>query len=266
MSFTFHKDRHCAGCGKQIADQSKIGYCHHCYVTIYQKGSNNGFFGKHHTEETKKIIADKARAWTTNKIATDPKFREAMRRGATKPRSEDAKHNIKLAATKMYVDHPYLRKLRGQEAQCRWQEGTNHFRTLRNKKSQGEKELFKYFSNSGKYKVSDVEIKVGDRKYLSPDIIINDYVCIEFFGDYFHANPKIYKSNFLIKKKNKLAGEIWEEDAKRIALIEKNGFVVIVVWEHDYKHDKQAITRFLENKIDMLLQEREKNDLGKERK
>ena len=42
--------------------------------------------------------------------------------------------------------------------------------------------------------------------------------------------------------------------------------MVIVVWEHDYKHDKQAITRFLENKIDMLLQERGRNDLGKERK
>ena len=42
---------------------------------------------------------------------------------------------------------------------------------------------------------------------------------IEYFGDYWHCNPKKYNENYFNQKKNKYAKEIWEYDSNKIDLI-----------------------------------------------
>lgn len=65
---------------------------------------------------------------------------------------------------------------------------------------------------------------------------------IEFNGDYWHANPQKYHSNETISLKGgRTAKEIWEADAKKIALAESCGYQVKVVWESDYKRNPQKI-------------------------
>lgn len=60
---------------------------------------------------------------------------------------------------------------------------------------------------------------------------------IEFNGDYWHANPKIYSAQDTIRGKR--ASDIWEKDAKKLQLVTDLGFNVLVVWERDYKLNQQ---------------------------
>ena len=74
-----------------------------------------------------------------------------------------------------------------------------------------------------------------------------DFVCknkiIEFYGDYFHGNPKLYKSDKIVgsKYKHYKVEDIWKRDSERVNLIEKKGFEILVIWENDYKKDKEKI-------------------------
>lgn len=65
---------------------------------------------------------------------------------------------------------------------------------------------------------------------------------IEFFGDYWHANPLKYKSDtvFTFTKSPSTAEEIWKKDAARIERIKRCDLVdqVLIIWEYDYKQNK----------------------------
>lgn len=59
-------------------------------------------------------------------------------------------------------------------------------------------------------------------------------IIIEMFGDYYHANPKLYKADTLIRlglDKNWRASDIWERDKARIRELKRLGYSVIVIWE-----------------------------------
>lgn len=60
---------------------------------------------------------------------------------------------------------------------------------------------------------------------------------IEFNGDYWHANPKSYLADDIIR--NKFASDIWKNDAHKLDFARSFGFRVMVVWESDYKINKQ---------------------------
>lgn len=64
-------------------------------------------------------------------------------------------------------------------------------------------------------------------------------VIIEFNGDYWHANPKKYDATDKIR--GKLASCIWSNDKAKLDLARSFGFRVLVVWESDYKTDKDKI-------------------------
>jgi len=56
---------------------------------------------------------------------------------------------------------------------------------------------------------------------------------IEFFGDFWHMNPKMYKPTDRNKVNNRLAQGMWNEDGGRIKYLSKAGYTVFVVWESD---------------------------------
>ena len=92
-------------------------------------------------------------------------------------------------------------------------------------------------------------------KYYYFDFVISSIkFCIEFNGDVFHANPKLYKEtdcpNFFCKEKQ--SKEIWEFDRYKNNILEKEGYKIFIVWESDYKKDK-------ENVIKNILKELNKN-------
>ena len=70
------------------------------------------------------------------------------------------------------------------------------------------------------------------------DFCLNDKL-IEFNGDYWHANPKLYDGNSFIKQKNKKAHEIWEYDKIKIETAKQQGFSVLTIWESDFRENKE---------------------------
>lgn len=70
-------------------------------------------------------------------------------------------------------------------------------------------------------------------------------VILECYGDFWHANPKIYTSTDIIL--NKLPAKlIWEQDDKRKTIFEQNNFIFISIWESDIITSKFELIQFLE--------------------
>ena len=122
----------------------------------------------------------------------------------------------------------------------------------------------KSFENRGFNKISkissilfqEIEIDLNDKCYYGKDEQIihfnvgEEYFCffvdfkfgnkiIEFYGDYWHGNPTLYKPDDTVGYKKTKVSKIWERDLNRINLIEKKGYDVLIVWENDYKNNKE---------------------------
>ncbi len=96
-----------------------------------------------------------------------------------------------------------------------------------------------------------------DINVLFPDFYIKDInLVIEFYGDFWHANPKKYNSlDFIKSPMNKLAHNIWGEDYKRIKKIqERFDSLVIIIWENDYRNNKELI---IKNTIENIMKIKE---------
>jgi len=108
-----------------------------------------------------------------------------------------------------------------------------------------DKYLFNDFTTYYHRKNGEAEIliKSGDNtRVFYLDYFIKELnVCIEFFGDYYHANPEKYKDPGKKIKFNRIftVQEIWDRDKERIFLLENHrGIKTVVVWESDYYRNK----------------------------
>jgi hypothetical protein len=68
---------------------------------------------------------------------------------------------------------------------------------------------------------------------------------IEFNGDYWHANPAIYKDNAIIR--GRTADSIRNHDMLKLKTVEDLGFRTLTVWENEFKKSKkETIKRTVE--------------------
>jgi hypothetical protein len=78
------------------------------------------------------------------------------------------------------------------------------------------------------------EVKIG--KYFVDGLV--DNIAVEYFGDFFHANPKFYSP------KQKILGytaeQKWQKDSERLKTIEGSGIKVVKVWENDWNIFQQS--------------------------
>lgn len=60
-------------------------------------------------------------------------------------------------------------------------------------------------------------------------------ILIEVNGDYWHANPAVYKSDDLIHFRTQTitANDIWMKDKKKKQVANEQGYVVLTIWEKD---------------------------------
>lgn len=97
---------------------------------------------------------------------------------------------------------------------------------------------------------SEFAIKRHRGLYYFDCFLIDTNKLIEINGDYWHANPKIYKPNDLILKGS--SGEIaakdkWSSDKRKTNHAIKKGFKVLTIWELDIKlNEKQEIQRIID--------------------
>ena len=90
-------------------------------------------------------------------------------------------------------------------------------------------------------------------KYVVYDIKHKDCI-IEFNGDYWHANPKIYNKNDLIRGTSAL--DIWKKDSIKLNEATRLGYRTLTVWESDFIKNKQAI---VEETVKWILNEQQLN-------
>lgn len=121
----------------------------------------------------------------------------------------------------------------------------NIFKTIYYRKNGEEKKIM--INVDGKYKLYYLD-------YFIPELNI----AVEFFGNYYHANPQKYKDPEAVIKFSRLhtVGEIWERDRLRIENLEKHhGIKTIVVWESDYYKNKNN-DKFYKNVIKLCIEKK----------
>lgn len=78
-------------------------------------------------------------------------------------------------------------------------------------------------------------LKIDNNVYY-PDFLIDGKIVLEIFGDYWHANPKVYCESDLIFSKV-LSKDIWDKDAVRETNIKNAGFIFHKIWQSDVNSD-----------------------------
>ncbi len=83
--------------------------------------------------------------------------------------------------------------------------------------------------------LEDLNIKFRTEENINGkfvDYYLPDFdICIEYFGNYWHMNPKIYESTEYNKRLKKFAHEKWSDDYSRIEKIRQNCRGIIIIWE-----------------------------------
>lgn len=64
---------------------------------------------------------------------------------------------------------------------------------------------------------------------------------IEYHGDFWHSNPSLFDSTHHCPYTKRPQQEIHDKDADKKRIANKHGYEVLVVWENDYKQDKQKV-------------------------
>lgn len=79
-------------------------------------------------------------------------------------------------------------------------------------------------------------IKIGN-SYIKPDGFDPDTKTIyEFYGDYFHGNPRVYDPMMINHKNGKTLGELYQKTLAREQLIIQAGYKIISIWELDWNN------------------------------
>lgn len=94
-------------------------------------------------------------------------------------------------------------------------------------------------------------ILCNTRKKIYPfelDIYLPDLKFgIEFNGDYWHANPKLYSSEDIIWKTT--AKNIWDRDDNKKKMCKIKNIDLIIIWESEWVNDNKRIKEMIYNKI-----------------
>ena len=115
----------------------------------------------------------------------------------------------------------------------------------RNKLSSKIEEEFTVLLESkiGKLEHTSASNPFGKWSYLLDSYVLYDIkhkdCIIEFNGDYWHCNPRVYDSDKIIIG-NRTAKDIWEKDKKKIQTAIDLGYRVMIVWECDFVKDKRG--------------------------
>lgn len=75
------------------------------------------------------------------------------------------------------------------------------------------------------------------------DYYLIDYnICIEFYGEYWHCNPKVYDNKYYHKLKKKYATEIWNDDnIRNKQIIKTTNGPLFIIWENEIPDDEIII-------------------------
>lgn len=134
-----------------------------------------------------------------------------------------------------------------EEGMKRWHQKTE--RWLESLKKSG---MYSGYSNKSKmifesverivpgllYGDNEKQVRGKERTYHLDCLNINNHRVVEFYGDYWHANPDMYTEEDIVHQKK--VSDIWDNDKDRIIEIESLGYQVLVIWEKEYNENKES--------------------------
>lgn len=109
--------------------------------------------------------------------------------------------------------------------------------------SLAEKEILNEIKkfNSDLLVVSQLALSNNEKQYLY-DISANKKI-IEYNGDFWHSNPLKYSADYINPRTKIKASDKWKIDQEKINFAQSLGYEVLVIWEHDYKTDKEKVLK-----------------------
>ena len=107
-------------------------------------------------------------------------------------------------------------------------------------RSTGEIEIFEFIASLGVNPAANISI-LG----YNVDILVDKQI-IEYFGDYWHASDVMYIDESVIHPTINISiGDIRKRDARKIKKLEDAGYLVQIIWEHDWLANKEIIKQQL---------------------
>jgi G:T-mismatch repair DNA endonuclease (very short patch repair protein) len=211
-------------CRNHFNKIKKNSLCKPCSLSL-QIGEGNPFFGKKHTKKTIKKISKsrKGKATGNNNAMSNPKWRKK------------ASNNLKKKWESGQLEG--TRKIMSQHMKNSIKCGK--IKSVNKSKKEGQ--IIEFLKEK---KIRSIQSYKVDTKIC--DIYIPKYnLIIEYFGDYWHCNPKKYDRYYLNKKKGKTAQEIWDYDRSKIDLIKNFGYNIEVIWEQELKNNNNKIIEII---------------------
>ena len=242
----YNLHRRCGKCGKILISYSKkTGYCGACRD---RTGSNNPFYGKTHSKETKDHLTETS-CKSTTLLWQQTGYRDKVIANATGlKRSTQFKTEQSTRIAQWYKENPEQIDIRSKSMKQSWVDGKIEPNINSVNESKLERELRRLLKQS----LTDRNIKKKtirvDGHWFYPDIIIDEQIIIEFYGDFWHANPIKFKADDIIHH-SLSARDIWERDERRVEFLKERGYTVFVIWETDFKRDKKQCIQFLTESI-----------------
>lgn len=111
--------------------------------------------------------------------------------------------------------------------------------------SKAEREIIKYLTDNKINFISQYIIKGSPLRY---DLYLPDKnLIVEYYGDYWHGNPKIYENDSLLGRgTNKYtAKDKWTADKEKENFAINAGYDITIVWESDFNANKHNILNTL---------------------
>jgi hypothetical protein len=151
---------------------------------------------------------------------------------------------------------------RFNDRQNKWQRTLNENGNIKGGYSKISQELFDEISNiiKGNFKYAtnggEFSIRFNNHNYYYDFTDIDRYKIIEYNGDQYHANPRIYNDDEFPhpyrNKKGEDSNNIWQKDMFKEELAREKCFKYLIIWDSDYKKNKQEI---VEKCINFILTE-----------
>lgn len=73
---------------------------------------------------------------------------------------------------------------------------------------------------------------------------------VEFFGDFWHMNPRKYDAENVHTLMNVTAQKVWNRDERKITGLKSKGYKVVVIWEADWRYDRDACEKRIKEAYD----------------
>ncbi len=78
------------------------------------------------------------------------------------------------------------------------------------------------------------EYRIPGTRYTADGYCIETNTIYEFYGDYFHGNPEVYRPEVWNKKLDKSMGELHQNTTIKEHKIKELGYNLVVMWESDW--------------------------------